>query len=52
MGMETTVNLILGPIIAAIIGAALAGGAAFGVISAETAVPSPVDAPFVVYGTN
>ncbi|MDP4676641.1 MAG: hypothetical protein ACYYNF_00735 [Actinomycetes bacterium] len=45
-------NLILGPIIAAVVGAIVAGGAAFGIVSSQTAVPSPVDAPFVVYGTN
>jgi hypothetical protein len=43
---------VLGPIIAAVVGAVLAGGAAFGLISSQTAVPPTVDAPYVVYGTT
>jgi hypothetical protein len=43
---------VIGPIVAAVVGAVLAGGAAFGIISSQTAVPSTVDAPYVVYGST
>lgn len=44
--------MIIGPIIAAVVGAVVAGGVSFGVISSQTAVPPTVDAPYVVYGSN
>ena len=43
---------VIGPIIAAVVGAVVAGGAAFGLISSQTAVPPTVDAPYVVYGSS
>jgi hypothetical protein len=46
------VSGILGAIIAAIVGALLAGGASFGLVNSLTAVPAPVDKEYVVYGTN
>lgn len=42
----------VGPIIAAVVGAVLAGGATFGLISSQTAVPPTVDKPYVVYGST
>lgn len=42
----------IGPIIAAVVGAVVAGGASFGLISSQTAVPPTVDAPYVVYGVT
>lgn len=45
-------SAIIAPIVAAVVGAVLAGGAAFGVISSQTAVPPTVDAPYVVYGST
>lgn len=39
-----------GAIIAAVVGAILAIGAAFGIVSSQTATPAPVDKPFIVYG--
>ncbi|HQR78878.1 MAG TPA: hypothetical protein PLT68_01525 [Actinomycetota bacterium] len=39
-----------GAIIAAVVGAILAIGAAFGIVSSQTASPAPVDKPFIVYG--
>lgn len=43
---------IIGTVIAAVVGAVVAGGAAFGLISSQTAVPATVDAPYVVYGAT
>lgn len=43
---------IVGIIIAAVVGAVVAGGASFGIISSQTAVPPTVDAPYVVYGSS
>lgn len=43
---------IVGAIIAIVTGGVLAGGAAFGLVQSQTAVPEPVTAPFVVYGTT
>ncbi len=45
-------SVILGPIVAAVVGAVLAGGAAFAVISTQSALPPTVDAPYVVYGST
>ena len=39
-----------GAIIAGIVGIVLAVGAAFGIVSSQTATPAPVDKPFIVYG--
>ena len=39
-----------GAIIASVVGAVLAIGAAFGIVSSQTATPAPVDKPFIVYG--
>ena len=41
-----------GAIIAAVVGAILAVGAAFGIVSSQTATPGPVDKPFIVYGDS
>lgn len=41
-----------GAIIAAIVGTVLAIGAAFGIVSSQTASPAPVDKPFIVYGDS
>ncbi|HRY08872.1 MAG: hypothetical protein H6528_01455 [Actinobacteria bacterium] len=41
-----------GAIIAAVVGAILAVGAAFGIVSSQTASPAPVDKPFIVYGDS
>jgi hypothetical protein len=46
------VSLFVGPIVAAVVRAVIAGGAAFGLVSSQTAVPAPVDKEYVVYGTN
>lgn len=43
---------VIGPIVAAVVGAVIAGGAAFGLIASQTAVPPTVDAPYVVYGST
>ena len=43
---------IAGAIIAAVVGGVIAGGASFGLVSSQTAVPAPVDKQYVVYGTN
>lgn len=43
---------LLGPIVAVVVGVVIAGGAAFGLISSQTAVPPNPDAPYVVYGSN
>lgn len=45
-------SIVIGPIVAAVVGAVLAGGAAFGLISSQAAVPPTVDAPYVVYGST
>ncbi len=45
-------SAVVGPIIAAVVGAVIAGGAAFGIISSQSAVPATVDAPYVVYGST
>ncbi len=39
-----------GAIIAAVVGAILAVGAAFGIATSQSATPAPVDKPFIVYG--
>ena len=39
-----------GAIISGIVGIVLAIGAAFGIVSSQTATPGPVDKPFIVYG--
>lgn len=39
-----------GAIVAGIVGIVLAIGAAFGIVSSQTATPAPVDKPFIVYG--
>ena len=44
--------LWIGPIIAAVVGTVVAGGASFGLISSQTAIPPTVDAPYVVYGST
>ena len=41
-----------GAIIAAVVGAILAVGAAFGIVSSQTATPAPVDKPFILYGDS
>lgn len=41
-----------GAIIAAVVGVVLAIGAAFGIVSSQTASPAPVDKPFIVYGDS
>ena len=41
-----------GAIIAAVVGAIHAVGAAFGIVSSQTATPAPVDKPFIVYGDS
>lgn len=41
-----------GAIIAAVVGGILAVGAAFGIVSSQTATPAPVDEPFIVYGDS
>jgi hypothetical protein len=43
---------LLGPIVAVVVGVVIAGGAAFGLISSQSAVPPVADAPYVVYGNN
>lgn len=43
---------VIGPIVAAVVGAVLAGGASFALISSQTSVPPTVDAPYVVYGST
>lgn len=45
-------SALLGAFIAAIVGAVIAGGAAFGLVSSQTAVPAPIDKEYVVYGTS
>lgn len=42
----------LGPVIAVVVGMVIAGGAAFGLVSSQTAAPPIPDAPYVVYGEN
>lgn len=42
----------LGAIIAAVVGLLLAILAAFGIVSSQSASPSPVDQPFIVYGDS
>jgi hypothetical protein len=42
----------IGPIVAAVVGAVVAAGASFGIVSSQTAVPPTVDAPYVVYGST
>ena len=41
-----------GPIVAVVVGVLIAGGAAFGLVSSQTATPPPADAPYIVYGEN
>ena len=41
-----------GAIVAGIVGIVLAIGAAFGIVSSQTATPAPVDKPFIVYGDS
>jgi hypothetical protein len=41
-----------GAIIAAVVGIVLAVGAAFGIVSSQTASTAPVDKPFIVYGDS
>lgn len=41
-----------GAIIAAVVGIVIAIGAAFGIVSSQTATPAPVDKPFIVYGDS
>jgi hypothetical protein len=41
-----------GAIVAAVVGVILAIGAAFGIVSSQTATPAPVDQPFIVYGDS
>lgn len=41
-----------GAIIAAVVGVVIAIGAAFGIVSSQTATPAPVDKPFIVYGDS
>lgn len=45
-------SAIAGAIIAAVVGAVIAGAASFGLVSSQTAVPAPVDKEYVVYGTS
>ncbi|MEZ5116856.1 MAG: hypothetical protein R2737_11365 [Candidatus Nanopelagicales bacterium] len=45
-------SALLGPIVAVVVGAVVAGGAAFGLVSSQSAVPAPADAPYVVYGAT
>lgn len=42
----------VGAIVAGVVGVILAVGAAFGIVSSQTATPSPVDQPFIVYGDS
>ncbi len=42
----------VGAIVAAVVGAVIAVGAAFGIVSSQTATPGPVDQPFIVYGDS
>lgn len=39
-----------GPIVATVTGVVLGVGVAFGAVTSQTANPSPVDEPYVVYG--
>jgi hypothetical protein len=41
-----------GAVVAGIVGIVLAIGAAFGIVSSQTATPAPVDKPFIVYGDS
>lgn len=41
-----------GTIVAAVVGVVLAGLAAFGIVSSQTATPAPVDQPYIVYGDS
>jgi hypothetical protein len=43
---------MLGGLVAALLGALLAFGASFGLVNSQTAVPSPVNSPYVVYGES
>ncbi len=45
-------TLWIGPIIAAVVGAVVAAGASFGLVSSQTATPPTVDTPYVVYGST
>ncbi len=42
----------LAGLLAAIVGAILAGVVSFGLVSSQTAVPAPVDKPYIVYGNS
>jgi ABC-type xylose transport system permease subunit len=46
------VSALLGAFIAALVGALIAAGASFGLVSSQTAVPAPIDKEYVVYGTQ
>lgn len=45
-------NPLLGAIIAAVVGAVVAGAASFGLVTSQTAAPAPIDKPYIVYGTS
>lgn len=42
----------VGAIVAAVVGAVIAVGAAFGIVSSQSGSPAPVDKPFIVYGES
>jgi len=46
------VSGILGAIIAAVVGALLAFGGTSLLVNSQTAVPAPVDKPYIVYGNK
>ena len=45
-------SMWIGPIISAVVGAVVAAGASFGIVSSQTALPPTVDQPYVVYGST
>jgi hypothetical protein len=45
-------NGALAGVIAVVVGGVLAGLATFGLVSSQTATPSPVDKPYIVYGSS
>lgn len=42
----------MGPTIASVVGGVIAIAAAFGIVSATSSTPAPVDKPFIVYGNS
>ena len=39
-------------VVSVIVGALLAGGAAFGLVTVASSTPEPVTAPYIVYGSS